>query len=318
MKHVKRLLAVLDPTSEDQPAAEKAVRLAGKSGAAAELFICDYDQHLSGERFFDCKGLERARENVIDGHRKRLLELAESLQATVPEAKDVEISVDARWDNPRDEAILRKLEETGADLLVKDTHYHNVLRRSLFSNTDWSLIRGCRSRLLLVKPSQWKENPVIIVAVDPTHGSDRPAALDKALLDEGAALAQATGGKLHVFHACDAATAYAVSADSIAFPVSVPVRELADSMRQHHRESMDELLQTWESDVEYTSHFVEGEMREALLTLIEEVDADIVVMGAVARSALQRVFLGSTAERVLDHLPCDLLVVKPQHDGSQG
>ena len=33
-------------------------------------------------------------------------------------------------------------------------------------------------------------------------------------------------------------------------------------------------------------------------------------MGAVSRSGLQRIFIGSTAERVLDRLPCDLIVVK--------
>lgn len=39
--------------------------------------------------------------------------------------------------------------------------------------------------------------------------------------------------------------------------------------------------------------------------------ADIVVMGAISRSALRRVLVGSTAERVLEALPCDVLVVKP-------
>jgi universal stress protein E len=34
-------------------------------------------------------------------------------------------------------------------------------------------------------------------------------------------------------------------------------------------------------------------------------------MGAVSRSGLKRVFIGNTAERVLDELPCDVLVVKP-------
>ena len=39
--------------------------------------------------------------------------------------------------------------------------------------------------------------------------------------------------------------------------------------------------------------------------------ADIVAMGAISRSGLQRVFIGSTAEDVLEHLPCDALIVKP-------
>jgi universal stress protein E len=32
----------------------------------------------------------------------------------------------------------------------------------------------------------------------------------------------------------------------------------------------------------------------------------------VSRRGLDRVFLGSTAERVLDRLPCDLLIIKPE------
>jgi universal stress protein E len=43
---------------------------------------------------------------------------------------------------------------------------------------------------------------------------------------------------------------------------------------------------------------------------IEALGADLLVMGAVSRSAVQRLLLGSTAELVLDFVPCDLLIVK--------
>jgi universal stress protein E len=291
--------------------------VAAQSGASLELFICDYDQHLSGERFFDSKGLQKAREHIVERHRQKLLQIAGDLKRDVPGADKLDIAVDARWDNPRDDAILRKLNDSQADLLVKDTHFHNVLKRSIFTNTDWELIRGCESRVLLVKPEPWKSEPVIVVAVDPTHEYDRPAVLDHELLDTAGTLAQECNGSLHVFHACDAATAYAASANSIAFPVSVPVREIAESMREHHRSAMDELLSSWKTETSYETHFIEGEVRESLLSLIEAVQADIVVMGAVSRSALKRMFLGSTAERVLDHLPSDLLIVKARQNASQ-
>jgi len=35
-------------------------------------------------------------------------------------------------------------------------------------------------------------------------------------------------------------------------------------------------------------------------------------MGAVSRSALARLLIGNTAERVLDKLSCDVLIVKPR------
>ena len=38
--------------------------------------------------------------------------------------------------------------------------------------------------------------------------------------------------------------------------------------------------------------------------------AHVLVMGAVSRSGLKRLFIGNTAERVLDAVDCDVLVVK--------
>jgi hypothetical protein len=40
-------------------------------------------------------------------------------------------------------------------------------------------------------------------------------------------------------------------------------------------------------------------------------------MGAVSRSGLKSLFIGNTAEKVLDLLDCDILVVKPQLFGNR-
>ena len=56
---------------------------------------------------------------------------------------------------------------------------------------------------------------------------------------------------------------------------------------------------------------VQGAAAELLPKIAAEGKADLLVMGAVSRSRLREIFIGSTAERVLDHVPCDVLVVKP-------
>jgi nucleotide-binding universal stress UspA family protein len=43
----------------------------------------------------------------------------------------------------------------------------------------------------------------------------------------------------------------------------------------------------------------------------KKLGAGLVVMGAVSRRGLQRLFIGHTAERVIDELACDVLIVKP-------
>lgn len=57
-------------------------------------------------------------------------------------------------------------------------------------------------------------------------------------------------------------------------------------------------------------HVEPGVAAECLPRMAAECRADIVVMGAVSRSDLKRVLIGSTAERALEAMPCDVLVVR--------
>jgi universal stress protein E len=47
--------------------------------------------------------------------------------------------------------------------------------------------------------------------------------------------------------------------------------------------------------------------------LSESIGASAVVMGAISRSRIDRVMIGSTAERLLDELECDVFIIKPDH-----
>jgi universal stress protein E len=300
----RRILVIVDPTSDAQPAAERAIQLAGQLGATVELFVCDYDQHLAGARFYDADTLQSAREELIGRHMRSLNELASTF-----ESQDVAISVDARWDHPLDEGIARKVAEVEPYLVVKDTHYHSAIKRSIISNTDWKLIQNCPAPLLLVKPRAISGSPRVIAAVDPVHAHDKPAELDNRILSRAEELCTAAAGELHVFHAFDPTPAIAAAATTMVTPISAPVREVTEALEQRHRQALDDLLGEHPLK-EFKLHVHQGAPHTLLIALADHMNADIVVMGAVSRSSLKRVFIGSTAERVLDHLPCDLLIVK--------
>jgi universal stress protein E len=55
----------------------------------------------------------------------------------------------------------------------------------------------------------------------------------------------------------------------------------------------------------------EGTASNVIVSEANRRSSDILVMGAVSRSLLVRPVIGSTAERVIDHVDCDVLVVKP-------
>ncbi len=305
MDENKSILVVIDPSTDRQPALERATWLAAHLGATLELLICDYDQQLSGGRFLASEAMEGARLALLDMHKRRLESLATPLRK-----QGLEVRTDARWEHPLDHGVLRKVAELQPIITIKDTHYHGAVQRALFSNTDWNLIRGCAVPLLLVKPRQPAAVPRILAAVDPMHEFDKPAALDHAILALAKELEVALQGKLDVFHAFDPAPAIASAAGSIASPIAVPVRELTEALENNHKSALSALLRDYPVDKEAV-HLQQGVAAEQLLALSRKLPADIVVMGAVARSGIKRVFIGNTAERVLDRLPCDLLIVKP-------
>jgi universal stress protein E len=82
-------------------------------------------------------------------------------------------------------------------------------------------------------------------------------------------------------------------------------------MRAEHTDAVEKLCKTHGVPADRT-HIHQGGTRQLLLTLTEQLRADAVVMGAISRSGLKGLFLGNTAEDVLDRLHCDLIIVKPE------
>ena len=298
----QRILVVVDPTAMAHPVIERAAWLARASPSVLELFICDYVSNLADTK---AETAAEARATRMARYKARLEQLAGPLAA-----EGIKVTVDSRWDPPLHDGIVRKALDFGADLVVKDTHFHSALKRSIFSNTDWNLIRNCASPLWLVKPRLPGQKPRFVAAVDPLHARDKPAELDNKILRTASGLAKALAGEVHVFHGFDIAPAAAVSSDSMAMPSAPPIRELADAMQVKHTDAVKELCARYDIPAERI-HVQEGGTRELLMTLTEQLSADVVIMGAVSRSGLKGLFLGNTAEDVLDRLPCDLLIVKP-------
>jgi universal stress protein E len=300
MTEPKRVLVVVDPTASAHPSIARAAWLAQHASVHLELFISDY-----AEVAID------ARTAALERHRLRLETLAQPLRAA-----GHTVELDARWAQPLHDSILRKAVDSRADLVVKDTHAHSALQRSILSNTDWSLIRECAATLWLVKPRPPGEPPCFVAAVDPLHERDKPADLDRRILATALALGAAFGGEVHAFHAYDVSAALAASTDSMAMPMTLPpVNDLTDAIRAAHTDAVERLCRAHGIPPERT-HVQQGGTRQLLMGLTERLRADAVVMGAASRSGLTGFLLGNTAEDVLDRLHCDLVIVKPAGFGA--
>jgi universal stress protein E len=289
------ILVVVDPaTRDEQPVIERAAWLAARTGAALELFACDYDSEVDVGRvarvWTPPPGL---RDRVLATHRQRLEDLAKPLRA-----RGLAVDVDVVWERPLGDAIVKKAAALSPWLVAKDTFHYNVVQRTLLSNTDWELIRRCPAPLWLVKPRKLADAPKIMVAVDPLHEHDKPAQLDEALLEFGSDLARSAGGELHVLHAV-----------TMPMDLVLPL-DAARSIYAEHEAAMRRFVRTHDVPPQNV-HTLQGPAHECLQRVAQEQAADFLVMGAIARYGWRKLVIGSTAERALDRLACDVVIIKP-------
>jgi universal stress protein E len=154
------------------------------------------------------------------------------------------------------------------------------------------------------------DDPVFVAAIDPMNQHDKPAALDDEILHLTKMLGEKLGGQVHAFHSYDPRIAVATATANAYIPVSLPFDEIEKQMHEDHQKRFNEITE-FHDIKDARAHLVSGLTHEELPDIAKTLKADVVVMGAVARNRWKRLFIGATAERTLEHLPCDLLIVKP-------
>jgi len=211
-------------------------------------------------------------------------------------------------DAPAHEAIVRHALVRRAELVVAVRHAHSLPARIFLDNTDRELIRHCPMALLLIRSGRAYTRPVVLAAVDPLHAHAKPANLDERLLSAGTRLTRSLEGSLHIFHA------YMPLVARVQGPLGQPLAwespELEDVHAEQVRNALTRVAQRAGIPPE-RCHLALGDVPGELAAAVRRLKASIVVMGAVSRTGVRRLLIGSTAERVLDTLPCDVLIIKP-------
>lgn len=290
-----QIVVLLDPAEESAPAVEKAAQLAQISDASITLFASGYDSALSSAHPHS--------ENARDAYLSRLIDGLEAL-AEVARNRNVNVATEAVWDKHAGTALLNYLHDNPADLVVKATHHQNVLQRTFFSQTDWELIRHCPVPLLLTKSTAWHDQVMITAAVDPVRTNDKPDFLDDHIIEYGQKLKKALDGTLQLLHVYDP-TPLMIYLDQPA----INSAEVGDEIRQQHKDALNELAMR--AGIEPENAKLEmGSPVQVIPDFLYEYDVDIVIMGAVSRSGIERWLLGHTAEKVLDRITVDILIAK--------
>jgi len=300
-----KILAIIELEHSPEKVVERAAWVAKLVDCALELLLCEpafsplgYRIIVSNEAKEIGRDISNLRKETIDGFAKSARN------------SGVTVTTDVLEERPIADGILAAALNMDPRFIVKGTHYHSAADRGIMIDTDWQLIRTCPYPLWLVKREEFRKQPVIIAAVDPTHEHDKPMALDQAIIDAAKTIAGPTNGEVHLLHTYERLISIGKAANRAIKSTVLPIEELEKRIQKTHREALHELAVKNGFDDKHT-HQLPGTTREILPTYVRSKNADLVVMGALARWGIKRMVIGSTAERVLDHLPCDVLIVRP-------
>ncbi|MBK6597435.1 MAG: universal stress protein [Proteobacteria bacterium] len=218
------------------------------------------------------------------------------------------MSIVAEWDFPAAEAIVRQAWKQRADLVVAEVHEGGKHRaRWLLSYTDWELLRDCPAPLLLVKNKSLYRHPKLLATIDPLHAFAKPASLDREILRTGSQLTHALQGELHALHVFSPPM-------PILPPLAMgPIVDVSTPRDETEAEARKRFMgELGGFEVKRSNrHLVAGRPVDVIPAVARKTRSSIVLMGAVSRSGLKRIFIGNTAETVIDSLGCDVLIVKP-------
>jgi universal stress protein E len=304
MRRIRRILvAIKDPGAKALPALAKAAQLARALGADLVLFhSISAPVHLGRDIRSPIDDLPATERQAHTTSRERLERMARQLRR-----KRLKVTSSVQRDYPVYEAVIREACRVGADLIVAERHAGRHVGARLLRLTDWELLRLSPLPVLLVKCAGVYRRPLVLAAVDPDRSYAKPAQLDGEILRAGSVVAEALRGTLHAVHA------YAPLAPAAVMNGILTQEDLARLQAESARSAAEKLerLVRQTGVPKSRRHLIGRHPPDAIEQVAAETCSALVVMGAISRSGLKNLLIGNTAEKVLDHLSCDLLVIKP-------
>jgi len=307
---------VVEPEKACIPALERAVSLAKNNQAS--LTVVDVVPHVTRGAGMFAGGpvLAELQAEMENRHKQQLEALVELYD------KRIKIETRVLIGTPFLE-IIREVLRNEHDLVIKIPEHQDWLDR-LFGSDDMHLLRKCPCPVWLIKPQAPKAYRCILAAVDvddtyPPREMKSRHALNLQTAEMATSLALAESADLHIAHTWDAVGESAMRHGAFAKMPEKEVNAYVEQVRRQHASNLGELVRevgvyVGPDALDYLKpqiHLVKGWARKEIPALAKRIDADLVVMGTVARTGVPGFIMGNTAETILNQIDCSVFAIKP-------
>lgn len=218
--------------------------------------------------------------------------------------------------------IIHAILANNYDLVVKEVDDVDWLNH-FFDSDDMNLLQKCPCPVWLMKKNEKPEYKHIVAAIDfddelEINEYSYNDELNQKILELSISLSFSDFTTLHVVNAYDVPLAGFIRL-WVDQPEKVE-RELFEAEYQKRRYKMNTLMKDLKKKIgaepfDFLSprtYIVKGLPGRELPKIAESLNADLVVMGTVARTGIAGVVIGNTAETVLSELKCSVLALKPK------
>ena len=200
------------------------------------------------------------------------------------------------------EDIIKSARDYKADFVFKSVRQHAPLKRMFYTSTDWNLIRMCPTALLLVRDQGTVRGKPVIASVNIDDEDPEHQELNRIVLAQANALAEVLGAKVHLIYAYGPAVVMGDGADPMAYQIAKDKHD-AEFKKAKALASVNNVLAS-------NTKLREGTPETIVTEYGEEISAGIIVLGTVARSGASGLFIGNTAESMLEKTHRDMFVIK--------
>jgi nucleotide-binding universal stress UspA family protein len=233
-----------------------------------------------------------------------LARLEESAERIRGEGLEVSTSIEI---GPAVDAVMEAAEKEAADLVVMGTRGLTGWRHLLLGSTAERVIQRLTCPVLTVHPSDASQHrPVRTVLVPTDFSPFADLAAHAAVRLLGPQGSEARVILLHAYH---------IPAEFGALGMGSVSPSLLADLEQQARTAIEESAGRLRAGgLQVETEIVEGYPPAVIEAEARRTDADLIAIGTRGRSGLAHLFLGSTAERVVQHAPCPVLTVHRGED----
>lgn len=295
MKPYSHIIAAVDFTPSCLNALRQAVRLAAPLGARITA-VHVMDEFLVHELK---RALSTDQASVRADWTAKLRKFVDDAELGAPHLK-----VEVRIGHPFAE-LVDACRVEGADLLVMgvkgsrlDPHRVGVIATKC--------VRKSPVDVLLVREDARGAYRHVAACVDFSEDSARAAR-------RAAQVCVLEGASLDFIHVYQSALAMSIDYGGLVSPIPPGVD---DTTLDHWRQELAAFAESVAGEhpgLAVKTHVIERiNIREAILEHVRAAQADLVVLGTRGRTGLRELLIGTTAEKIVAHAPCSILVVKPE------